>query len=107
MTRMKFLPTFKAEVVIEAIKEDLRTAELVQKYSVTAQQLCRISNFLKEADSIFATNEKSAKMIAEEEKGFFILILIIKLFKRWGKIFNYHTNIQCFVMYFPIVIKFL
>lgn len=69
MTRRKYTSTFKAKVVLEALKERASAAELAQKYDLAPQQISLWKReFLSNAESVFESKGKSKKTQVEEEK---------------------------------------
>lgn len=69
MSRRKFTSKFKLKVVLEALKERHTTKELADKYELHVQQISKWkTDFLKEAEGVFAKEIKSKKTEAQEEK---------------------------------------
>ena len=69
MTRKKYTPKFKTEVVIEALKERMSLAELAQKYGIHPTMVSSWKrDFLTKAESVFESKVKTKKEEAEEQK---------------------------------------
>jgi transposase len=69
--RRKFSNEFKAEVVLEALKEKMTTAELVEKFKVAPNQISTWkAEFLSKASDVFNVSDTKAKLDeAQKEKS--------------------------------------
>ena len=62
--RKKYTPEFKAEIVIEILKEQKTIVQIASHYGVHPNQLGRWkTEFLKEASSAFKNGDKSANVL--------------------------------------------
>ena len=69
MTRRKFTASFKAKVVLEALKERKSLSELAQQYELHPNQISKWKQeFLQGADQVFKTGAKNRQTPAEQEK---------------------------------------
>lgn len=69
MTRRKFTASFKAKVVLEALKERKSLYELAQQYELHPNQISKWKQeFLHGAEQIFASGIKNQPSPAEQEK---------------------------------------
>ena len=69
MTRRKFTASFKAKVVLEALKERKSLYELAQQYELHPNQISKWKQeFLQGADQVFKTGAKNRQTPAEQEK---------------------------------------
>ncbi|MCH8234482.1 MAG: transposase [Bacteroidetes bacterium] len=69
MTRRKFTASFKAKVVLEALKERKSLSELAQQYELHPNQISKWKQeFLQGADQVFKTGVKNRQTPAEQEK---------------------------------------
>ena len=69
MTRRKFTASFKAKVVLEALKERKSLYELARQYELHPNQISKWKQeFLHGAEQIFASGIKNQPSPAEQEK---------------------------------------
>ena len=69
MTQRKFTSSFKAYVVLEALKERKSLSELAQQYELHPNQISKWKQeFLQGADQVFKTGAKNRQTPAEQEK---------------------------------------
>jgi transposase len=69
--RRKITSEFKAEIVIEALKERMTLADLASKYKVAGSQISIWKrDFIKNAALVFGNNKEISEEEAEKQKMF-------------------------------------
>ncbi len=69
MKRRKFSPDFKTKVVLDALKEQMTSQQLAEKYKIHPQQIAKWKrDFLDGASMVFAKGVKSPKTEQESER---------------------------------------
>lgn len=69
--RRKITSEFKAEIVIEALKERMTLADLASKYNVAGSQISTWKGeFIKNAALVFGDNKTISEEEAEKQKMF-------------------------------------